>query len=151
METTWTSAHIIGWNALTVQIGNSRAYLWRKNVLTQITRDQTLAQDLIDTGISVESANAVRHILTNSLGAKNNVKVPDVGHFVLKDGDRLLLCTDGLTDTTSDNDLADVLSRSLSPQATCDTLVQLALERGGEDNVTVILAEFIKELPVGPA
>jgi protein phosphatase len=142
MGTTWTSIYVVGCNALLVQIGDSRAYLWRKQAIRQITRDQTLAQVLIDTGVPAEKTVGVRHILTNSLGGKSDVIVPRVGHVHLKDGDRLLLCTDGLTDQVSSNQIAEVLNSPLGPQAACDALVRLALDHGGKDNITVVLAEF---------
>jgi serine/threonine protein phosphatase PrpC len=142
MGTTWTSIYVVGWNALIVQIGDSRAYLWRKRTLRQITRDQTLAQVLIDTGVPAEKTVGVRHILTNSLGGKSDVVVPRVGHVHLEDGDRLLLCTDGLTDEVSPNQIAEVLNSAREPQAACDALIRLALDHGGKDNITVVLAEF---------
>jgi len=142
MGTTWTSIYLVGWNAIVVQIGDSRAYLWREGELKQITRDQTLAQVLIDSGVPPEDTTRVRHILTNSLGGQEKVVTPIVGHLVLQDADRLMLCTDGLTDLISDEDLAEQLDQPSSLQATCDALVQLALERGGKDNVTVVLAEL---------
>src|SRR5580704_6621344 len=80
MGTTWTSIYVVGWNALVVQIGDSRGYLCRKGRLSQITRDQTLAQVLIDSGVPAEKTVGVQHILTNSLGGKSQVAVPTVGH-----------------------------------------------------------------------
>lgn len=145
MGTTFTTVYVVGWNALIAQVGDSRAYLWRQDVLKQITHDQTLAQLLIDSGVPPEDAAGVRHILTNSLGGKSDVIAPNVGHVVLRAGDRLLLCTDGLTNDVADNEIAEVLERQSSPQAACDALIQLALERGGKDNVTVILAELAAE------
>jgi len=142
MGTTWTSIYVVGWNALVVQIGDSRAYLCRKQRLSQITRDQTLAQVLIDTGVPAEKTLGVKHILTNSLGGKSNVAVPSVDHVPLHDGDRLLLCTDGLTDHVSSNELAELLNSSLGPQPVCDALVQRALDHDGSDNITVVVADF---------
>jgi protein phosphatase len=142
MGTTWTSIYVVGWNALVVHIGDSRAYLWRHNGLRQITRDQTMAQVLIDSGIPPEKTAGVRHILTNTLGGRNQVVVPRVGHVALQDGDRLLLCTDGLTDQISQSRIGLLLSSSDEPQAVCDALIQSALDHGGKDNVTVILADF---------
>ena len=86
--------------------------------------------------------SGVRHILTNSLGGKSNLIVPNVGHVHLHDGDRILLSTDGLTDELSDDEIADTFRRNLTPQATCDALVQLALEHGGRDNVTTLVARY---------
>ena len=142
MGTTWTSIYVVGWNALVVQIGDSRAYLCRKQRLSQITRDQTLAQVLIDTGVPAEKTMGVRHILTNSLGGKSNVAVPTVDHVPLHDGDRLLLCSDGLTDKVSPTEMAELLNASASPQAACDALVQRAVDHGGNDNITVVVADF---------
>ena len=144
MGTTWTSAYILGWDAVIIQIGDSRAYLSRRGELRQITRDQTLAQVLIDRGVPPEETGHARNVLTNSLGGQTNFVLPEIVHLVLEDGDRLLLCTDGLTTHVSDPEIAEVLGRSLPPQAACDTLVKRALDRGGKDNVTVILAEITR-------
>ena len=144
MGTTWTSIYVVGSNAIIVQIGDSRAYLSRKGGLKQLTRDQTLAQALIDSGVPPEDTTRVRHILTNCLGGSEKVASPSIGHLALQDGDRLLLCTDGLTDQVTDSEMADWLGRPSSPQRACDALVQLALDRGGKDNVTVIVAEFAR-------
>jgi serine/threonine protein phosphatase PrpC len=141
MGTTWTSVYVVGWHALVAQIGDSRAYHWRQGSLRQVTRDQTLAQVLIDSGVPAADTSKLRHILTNSLGGKEKVAIPEIEHLVLQHGDRLLLCTDGLTDHVSDVDIADLLGRS-SSQAVCDALIQLALDRGGKDNVTAIVAQF---------
>jgi protein phosphatase len=144
MGTTWTSIYVVGSNAIVVQIGDSRAYLLRRDVLKQITRDQTLAQAMIDSGVPPEDTTRVRHILTNCLGGNQKVVSPSIGHLALQDGDHLLLCTDGLTDQVTDGEMADLLGRSSSPQIACDALVQLALDRGGKDNITVIVAEFAR-------
>jgi serine/threonine protein phosphatase PrpC len=144
MGTTWTSVYVVGWHALVAQIGDSRGYLWRENELCQITRDQTLAQVLIDTGVPKEKTVGVRHILTNSLGGKDKLIVPDVSHLCLKDGDRLLLCTDGLSDGVTTQSIAELMGSELGPQAVCDGLVQRALDQGGNDNVTAVVAEFHK-------
>ena len=104
-----------------------------------------MAQVLIDSGVPPAETIAVRHILTNSLGGNEKLVVPDVGHVPLQSGDRLLMCTDGLTDQITDQEIGDALRRRLPPQATCDALIQLALDRGGKDNVTVVLAEFTEQ------
>jgi PPM family protein phosphatase len=133
---------VAGWNALVVQIGDSRAYLFRKHVLSQLTRDQTLAQELIDRGAPAESTKGLRHVLTNSLGGKKGVVVPHVEHLRLREGDRILLCSDGLTERMPNQDIAERLKQNAAAQAACDALVQLALERGGRDNITAIVAQF---------
>jgi serine/threonine protein phosphatase PrpC len=144
MGTTLTSVYVVGWNAIIVQVGDSRAYLWRGGELRQVTRDQSLAQVLIDSGIPPEKTEGVRHILTNSLGGKSDLIVPNVGHLPLQNGDRLLLTTDGLTDELSDAEIADALRRHSTPQATCDELIKLALDHGGRDNVTVVIGEIVE-------
>jgi serine/threonine protein phosphatase PrpC len=144
MGTTWTSAYLVGWNAVIVQIGDSRAYLWRRGELRQITRDQTLAQVLIDRGIPPEETEHVRNILTNALGGRNEFVCPDIFHVVLEHGDRLLLCTDGLTRDVSNSQITEVLASPLQPQAACDAFVKLALEHGGNDNITVVLADVTR-------
>jgi protein phosphatase len=144
MGTTWTSAHIIGWNALIVQIGDSRAYLSRGGELRQITRDQTLAQVLIERGVPPEETRHARNVLTNTLGGQTNFVFPEIVHLVLEHGDRLLLCTDGLTTHVSDPEIAEVLGRPSPPQAACDALVKIALDRGGTENVIVILADITR-------
>jgi protein phosphatase len=142
MGTTWTSIYVVGHNAIVVHIGDSRAYLWRNDLLRQITRDQTMAQVLIDSGVPEEQTKGVRHILTNTLGGKNQVVVPRVGHVAIQGGDRMLLCTDGLTDAVSPHEIGDVLTSFVDPQAACDALIHAALDHGGKDNITVVLADF---------
>jgi serine/threonine protein phosphatase PrpC len=143
METTWTSAHIIGWNTLIVQIGDSRAYLSRRGELRQITRDQPLGA-LIDRGVPSEETGHARTVLTNTLGGQKDFVSSEIAHLVLEHGDRLLLCTDGLTTRVSDPEIAEVLGRPSPPQGACDALVKIALDRGGKDNVTVILADITR-------
>ena len=110
-----------------------------------MTRDHTLAQERIDAGkIEPDSPEAlrVRHILTNSLGAGWESIEVDVGHHRLEDGDRLLLCTDGLTDLVADDEVARILGEHADPNAACRALVDLALDRGGGDNVTAVVGRY---------
>lgn len=140
MGTTWTSAHLISRRAVIVHLGDSRAYLFRDGVLRQLTRDQTMAQALIDVGMEPESVSKFRHVLVNSFGGGGEAAEATIYHERLEPGDRLLLCTDGLSDMLSDDQLVPLLQRHPNPQACCDQLVQQALARGGKDNVTVVLA-----------
>jgi protein phosphatase len=142
MGTTWTSVNVIGWDGLIAHVGDSRAYHFRRGELRQITRDQTVAQELIDRGVPPERTVQMRNALTNMLGGRHDEVSPDVSHLALEDGDRLLLCTDGLTNLVSDREIAEVIDRRSSPQAACDALIELALGHGGKDNVTVVLAQF---------
>ena len=110
---------------------------------------QTYSQLLADIGQIPQhevSTHHLRHILTDAIGVgagKVNVKVR---HLPLLNEDRLLLCTDGLTEMVDEEEIAGVLMRDQSAQDTCQTLVDLALEHGGTDNVTVLLAKY--EIPV---
>ncbi len=140
MGTTWTSAHLLGSHAVIVHLGDSRAYLFRNGKLTQVTRDQTMAQDLIDVGLEADSVKKFGHVLTNSLGGGNDSASAAVHQLDLEPGDQLLLCTDGLTDMVSDADIAVELASDRTPQAVCDALVERALSQGGKDNVTLVLA-----------
>ncbi len=139
MGTTWTSAHVLGQHAIVVHIGDSRAYLYRDAELRPITRDQTLGQEMADIGLPEDDARRFRNILTNSLSGDLDAPKAQVYHVELRAHDRLLLCTDGLSDMLSDPAISQVLNGVIDPQASCDQLVQHALNNGGADNITVVL------------
>jgi serine/threonine protein phosphatase PrpC len=149
MGTTLTGAFSAGSDLFVASVGDSRVYLFRHGRLLQLTRDQTYSQLLADIGQIPQhevSTHHLRHILTDAIGVgagKVNVKVR---HLPLLNEDRLLLCTDGLTEMVDEEEIAGVLMRDQSAQDTCQTLVDLALEHGGADNVTVLLAKY--EIPV---
>jgi protein phosphatase len=145
MGTTMTLACSLGARVVIGHIGDSRAYLFRDGQLFQLTRDHTLAQALVDMGqLTAEQAarHPARHMLTRSLGAAEDSYPVDVRSASLADGDRLLLCTDGLTNMVDDATIASLLSGAASSQEACQALVAKALERGGKDNVTVALARY---------
>jgi PPM family protein phosphatase len=145
MSTTFTGTYSIGADLFLYHVGDSRAYLFRQRRLFQLTRDHTTAQALADAGwIAPEevATHRLRHVLTRSLGGRGgNVEV-EVQHSQLADGDRLLLCTDGLTEMVPDARIAEVLARTEPSQEACGALVDLALDAGGKDNVTVVLARY---------
>lgn len=145
MGTTITSVYTMGRYALVMHVGDSRAYIFREGWLEQITRDHTLAQALIDSGVAPEETTRMRHVLINCLGGSLEEPIPEINQLELADGDILLLCTDGLTNLVSDREIADILARHSDPQEACDSLVTLALERGGTDNVTVVVGQFAIE------
>jgi serine/threonine protein phosphatase PrpC len=145
MGTTWTSAHLLAHHALVVHIGDSRAYLLQDGELHQVSRDETMAQAFIDSGLAPDSVKRFRHILLNNLGGEKENVTAQIHHFQISSGDRLLLCTDGLTDMVSEKDVATILQQSSSAQAACDALIKAALENGGKDNVTAIVASAIEE------
>jgi len=142
MGTTWTCGYLMGGDAIIAHVGDSRAYLFRDQAVRQLTRDHTFAQTLRDVGVPPEETAQYKHLLVNSFGARpENVKI-DVDHVPLEDGDRLLLCSDGLTDMVSDEEITSTLVEVSGAQAACDALIERALHNGGKDNVTVIVANL---------
>lgn len=143
MGTTITAALIAGSDAVIGHVGDSRAYLWREGDLRQLTHDHTRAQQMVDFGVYETVADApkfMRHVLVNCLGAHSGEIEVDVHHVPLLAGDRLLLCTDGLTDMVPVDEIAHTLEAAHASDDACQDLVNLALEHGGRDNVTVVLA-----------
>ena len=144
--TTMTLALSLAKNLLVAHIGDSRAYLLRQQGLYQLTHDHTLAQALADLGLLAQpqvATHRLRHALTKSLGAQGGKVEPDVQEVVLADGDCLLLCTDGLTEMVKDEAIARILGSGGPAEKTCQYLVEAALEAGGKDNVSVIVARYL--------
>jgi protein phosphatase len=151
MGTTMTLAASLGTDAMIAHVGDSRAYLMRKGKLSQLTRDHTIAQALVDVGaLQPEEAaiHPLRHVLTNVIGGKGAKVRVELHHLRLQDGDQLLLCTDGLSDMASDDEVADVLKGPGDAASACRALIGLALAGGGKDNVTVALARYHLPNPV---
>jgi PPM family protein phosphatase len=145
MGTTLTVAYSLGLDLFIAHAGDSRAYLLHDGAIRQLTRDHTYVQRLVDAGmLSTEAAagHQLRHALTNVLGGgKRSVDV-ELQQLRIAPGDRLLLCSDGLTGTMKDEEIAAVLGQPGSAAGSCRRLVDLALERGAPDNVTVIVAHY---------
>jgi protein phosphatase len=144
MGTTLTGVYTVGPEAFIGHVGDSRIYLYHKGKLVQMTRDHTLAQQCLELGVPVQ-AQSWHHILTNCLGGGTKDLQVDFHHFRLGDGDRLLLCSDGLTDMVAPDDIARIVGEHGDPQQGAQALVDLALDRGGRDNVTVVLAHYAME------
>jgi PPM family protein phosphatase len=145
MGTTLTLTVSLGTDLFLSHIGDSRAYLLRGEKLHQLTKDHTLAQALIEAGLAGAddtSTLAMRHVLTAALGSTGERTDPQVRRLHLSDGDQVLLCTDGLTETVADKDIAAVLADANSSQSACQALIDLALAGGGTDNITVVLARY---------
>jgi protein phosphatase len=145
MGSTLTCARSYGRDLLIVHAGDSRAYLLRARHLQRLTKDHTYAQMMVDAGqLSPDevAVSGVRHILTNVLGGTLEQVDVDVDLLRLEDGDRLLLCSDGLTDAVDDDTIGTTLAVAGSSSEACDRLVQLALDGGGRDNITVVVAFF---------
>jgi protein phosphatase len=142
MGTTWTCAYVMGTDAIIAHAGDSRAYLFRDGNLEQLTEDHTLAQEMQNDGVPAADTRRFRHILTNSFSVNAEEVHIDVGHIGLRPGDRILVCSDGLSGMVPDPEIADCLNSVAGSQAACEALVSLALEHGGRDNVTVIVGDI---------
>ena len=142
MGTTLTCAYLMPPHVVIVQIGDSRAYLYRKGELTQLTKDQTLAQLLMDEGVDHEHANSFGHVLLNSLGCNVQNVESEILHLEMQHDDRLLLCTDGLNDMVDDESIAKIMSGKVL-DASSQNLIDKALANGGRDNVTVVIGELL--------
>ncbi|MFF0817726.1 PP2C family protein-serine/threonine phosphatase [Rhodococcus sp. NPDC003318] len=143
MGTTLTAILFAGSKLGLVHIGDSRAYLLRDDTLTQITRDDTFVQSLVDEGrITAEQAHThpQRSLIMRAL--TGNEIEPTLTVREARAGDRYLLCSDGLSDVVSDETIAEVL-RTGTPGESADRLIELALRSGGPDNVTVVVADVI--------
>jgi protein phosphatase len=145
MGTTMTLACSLGANLILAHVGDSRAYLLRGGALHSLTRDHTLVRELVDRGVvHLEQAalHPFRHVLTHALGGGGGEIEAEVQRVSLADADQLLLCTDGLTDLVDATTIGSILRSSASSDEACQTLVELALQNGGKDNVTVVLARY---------
>ncbi|QIT45575.1 Stp1/IreP family PP2C-type Ser/Thr phosphatase [Streptomyces antibioticus] len=145
MGTTLTALLWTGQRLGLVHVGDSRAYLLRDGVLTQITQDHTWVQRLVDEGrITEEEATThpQRSLLMRALGSGEHVE-PDLSIREVRAGDRYLICSDGLSGVVSHQTLEDTLASYQGPQETVQNLIELALRGGGPDNITVIVADVL--------
>lgn len=143
MGTTFTGAGILQDTVICAQVGDSRAYLFRKGQLVQLTRDQSMVQEMLDAGtITADEARASdqRNLILQALGATLDLDVV-LSRHELSDGDMLLLCTDGLSGVLDDEYIAAALEETPSPRDACGVLIRGANEAGGPDNITVLLAQ----------
>ncbi|WP_030609309.1 Stp1/IreP family PP2C-type Ser/Thr phosphatase [Streptomyces achromogenes] len=145
MGTTLTALLWTGQRLGLVHVGDSRAYLLRDGVLTQITQDHTWVQRLVDEGrITEEEATThpQRSLLMRALGSSEHVE-PDLSIREVRAGDRYLICSDGLSGVVSHQTMEETLASYQGPQETVQELIQLALRGGGPDNITVIVADVL--------
>jgi serine/threonine protein phosphatase PrpC len=144
MGATFTGAAIRGDLLDFVQVGDSRGYIIRRNQIRLATKDQSLVQQLVDVG-QISEAEAETHMFRNvilqALGAQGDV-TPVTGRIRLRRGDTLLLCSDGLSGKLRSEDIQNILAGNRDLAKACDELIAEANNRGGEDNITVILARF---------
>ena len=141
MGTTATLAGIRDGVVYLAQVGDSRAYLVRGGSMARLTRDQSLVQDLIDSGMidETQSHTVRRNVVLQALGTARTVE-PAVTYHDLRDGDQVLLCSDGLSHVVSDEEILEAVTQAPDCMTMCDRLVGLANDRGGPDNVTVLVA-----------
>jgi serine/threonine protein phosphatase PrpC len=143
MATTLTMVTIHWPRAYVIHVGDSRGYRLRQGVLTQVTKDQTMAQAMIDAGALTPAAaeqSRLKHILWSALGGKE--ATPEVATLDCEWEDVMLLCSDGLTKHVSDEEIREELLKSTSAEQSCHALIDLALSRGGSDNVTVVIGRL---------
>ena len=145
MATTLTLYLSVWPHAYLLQVGDSRCYLLRGDELTQITRDQTMAQEMVDLGVMKPEQVAgtrLEHTLTSSIGGSHTQ--PKVTRFDMQWGHVLLLCSDGLTRHVSDDRIRDVLRSMTSAKQACETLLDDALRGGGSDNITIVVGRAVQ-------
>ncbi len=141
MGTTATLMHVYSGRAYYAHVGDSRLYRLKNNWLEQITQDHSYVESLVRRGEITEAearVHPMKNILTQAVGVTLDITV-DTGSFTVADGDIFLLCTDGLTNMIDDAEIAEILSRSANP---ADDLIQAALDNGGVDNISAIVAKF---------
>ena len=144
MGTTTTAAGVLNDHLYLTQVGDSRAYLIRGGQAHQITKDQSLMQRLVEAGELTEEEAAQserRNIILQALGPDPKVKV-DLTYQEVRRGDVLVLCSDGLSGQVKKDEIAKIVSQTPDLSAACDKLIALANERGGPDNITVVVARF---------
>jgi protein phosphatase len=144
MGTTVTAAGVNGDELYLAQIGDSRAYLVRNGEAIQLTKDQSLMQRLVDAGeLTEEEAEQSerRNIILQALGPDPRVKV-DLTHQTIRRGDTLIICSDGLSGLVRREELPAVVAKQTELADLCSALIDLANERGGPDNITVVAAHF---------
>ncbi|MBI4165449.1 MAG: serine/threonine-protein phosphatase [Acidobacteria bacterium] len=144
MGTTTTAAALFGPHLFIAQVGDSRAYLLRNQQITQLTRDQTYLNYLAEIGAEVPEdpeKDSRRSILTQAVGSSESVDVK-VTYTKLRQGDNLLLCSDGLYNMVKASDLLDVMQKNGPLPEMCRTLIGHANANGGVDNITVIVANL---------
>jgi len=147
MATTLTVFIGVWPRAYLLQVGDSRFYIHRDGQLTQMTRDQTMAQELVDQGVLTQTvAHETRwaHVLSSAIGGTQTA--PVVTHFDQVWGNTYLLCSDGLTKHVSDDKICERLNNKQSAKQVCEDLLQDALDDGGSDNITIVVGGPVRNM-----
>jgi serine/threonine protein phosphatase PrpC len=144
MGTTIVAAIATNGFATMAHIGDSRGYIFNESGFSQITEDHSLVNELVRTGqISKEDAehHPRKNVLLRALGTERTVEM-DIKTITFEEGDILLLCSDGLSNKVSETEMADILVKEAGLEQKADTLIRLANDYGGEDNITLAIVEF---------
>lgn len=147
MATTLTVCIVIYPYAYVVQVGDSRAYFFTEGKLSLLTRDQTVAQALVDQGLMPKERmkdSPFKHVLSSAIGSEE--ALPEVTRFdIARRGSLILMCSDGLTKHVSEEEIAKSIGGMTSSEQVATDLLNLALERGGTDNITIIAARALPQ------
>ncbi len=141
MGTTLTAAVIHDGNIVVAHVGDSSLYLFKEDQLIKITQDHTLAQQMLNDGLLKKEdmrSNVYNHVLTRAVGVESEVEV-DIYQEEIQIGDWVLICTDGLTDLIEDESIYDLLRGADDPKIVAQELLNMALNNGGYDNITIVL------------
>ena len=144
MRSTIAAVVISGNTCIASNVGDSRAYLIRNGQLIKLTNDHSLVQEMIDHKLIPEGKarrHHLRHIVTSALGCSTEV-ISDCNQVEIVVGDRFLLCSDGLTEMLTDSEIAEVIASHSTSINACSTLIKMAIEQGGYDNITVGMGQF---------
>ena len=147
MATTLVMAYLHGGQLYILNVGDSRAYILRDGLLTQITEDHTYVNSLVKAGLITEEEaehHENRNMITRAVGADHRI---EADFFVLPvvSGDRILICTDGLHGEVSLGDMTDIVSKKETMTDICEELVEAAKSKGGSDNITMVVVEVTEE------
>ena len=144
MGTTLVGALVKSGEGAVVNVGDSRAYLVSDCEISRITKDHSFVAELLDRGaLTPEQAqnHPQKNLITRALGVESKVNC-DIFKLEFSAGDRLLLCSDGLSNMVSDNEILDHVGKTNNPQEICQSLLDTALDRGAPDNVTIAVLVF---------
>ena len=144
LATTLVASLIEGSTGYVANVGDSRAYLVNRGGIKPLTKDHSQVQELVEAGrLTQEQARhyAGRNVITRAVGAATDVNV-DTFTLSLAPGDRIVLCTDGLWEPVTDEEIQRIVLQSPEPQAACEKLVAIANERGGKDNISLVIVEL---------
>ena len=144
MGTTLTSAMIYGSTLYTANVGDSRTYLIHKNEITQLTRDDSYVQELLDRGVIDEHEARIhprKNLITKALGASADIE-PEYNCALLEQGDVVLLCSDGLTNALTDSDILAIVNGDGDFEEKLSRLIDASNEKNGDDNVTAVLIKI---------